>query len=179
MNNNLIILGAGQYGMVVKEIAEAMGCFDKIDFLDDNNGIAIGKFDDYKKFAADYTKAAVAVGNPEVRRERIEILNAAGFDVVALIHPKSCVSPSAEISKGCIIEPFAVIQTFAKLGTGVIICAGSVVGHNSYVEDVCQLDIGSTVKPNSVLRKGTKLEAGCVFGGLNKIGNNYYFEAGM
>ena len=35
-NNNLLILGAGIYGAMVYEIAEAMGCFEKIDFLDDN-----------------------------------------------------------------------------------------------------------------------------------------------
>lgn len=45
MNNNLLILGAGQYGDVAKEMAEAMGCFGKIDFLDDNNELVIGKME--------------------------------------------------------------------------------------------------------------------------------------
>ena len=49
--NNLLILGAGQFGLMVKEIAESMGCFDKIDFLDDNNEIAVGKLCDYEEFA--------------------------------------------------------------------------------------------------------------------------------
>ena len=49
--NNLLILGAGQFGLMVKEIAESMSCFDKIDFLDDNNEIAIGKLCDYEEFA--------------------------------------------------------------------------------------------------------------------------------
>ena len=34
-NKNLLILGAGQYGVMAKEIAEAMGAFDRIAFLDD------------------------------------------------------------------------------------------------------------------------------------------------
>ncbi|MBR1677729.1 MAG: acetyltransferase, partial [Clostridia bacterium] len=38
MNRNLLILGAGQYGTVVKEIAKSMECFEKIDFLDDTFG---------------------------------------------------------------------------------------------------------------------------------------------
>ena len=37
MDKNLLIIGMGQYGMIAKETAEAMNCFDKIDFLDDNN----------------------------------------------------------------------------------------------------------------------------------------------
>ncbi len=40
---NLLIIGAGQYGMVAKEISDAMNCFGRIDFLDDN------KFDCYWK----------------------------------------------------------------------------------------------------------------------------------
>lgn len=39
----LVILGAGQYGFVVKEVAETMCCFIEIDFLDDYSEIAIGK----------------------------------------------------------------------------------------------------------------------------------------
>ena len=42
-NKNLLILGAGQYGQVAKEIAEETGYFDKIAFLDDNSEQAIGK----------------------------------------------------------------------------------------------------------------------------------------
>ncbi len=36
MNNNLLIIGAGCFGLAAKETAEAMGCFEKISFLDDN-----------------------------------------------------------------------------------------------------------------------------------------------
>lgn len=35
MNQNLLIIGAGIYGLVAKEIAESMGCFRQIDFVDD------------------------------------------------------------------------------------------------------------------------------------------------
>ena len=35
MNRNLLIVGAGIYGVVASEIVADMGCFDKIDFDDD------------------------------------------------------------------------------------------------------------------------------------------------
>ena len=35
MNRNLLIVGAGIYGIVVYEIAADMRCFEKIDFVDD------------------------------------------------------------------------------------------------------------------------------------------------
>ena len=43
MTRTLLILGAGQYGSVAYEIANAMNCFEKIAFLDDNNEKALGK----------------------------------------------------------------------------------------------------------------------------------------
>lgn len=36
MNNNLLIVGAGIYSVVAREIAEDMGCFDKIGHVDDS-----------------------------------------------------------------------------------------------------------------------------------------------
>ena len=37
MNKNLLIVGAGAYGVVASNIAHEMGCFEKIDFVDDGN----------------------------------------------------------------------------------------------------------------------------------------------
>lgn len=46
MNKNLLIVGASTYGVVASEIAADMGCFEKIDFVDDErkttpNGIEV------------------------------------------------------------------------------------------------------------------------------------------
>ena len=38
MNKKLLILGAGMFGAVVKEIAEETKAFEQIDFLDDTFG---------------------------------------------------------------------------------------------------------------------------------------------
>ena len=42
----LLILGAGGHGKVVKEVAEATGRYEKIDFVDDHSNIAVGKVSD-------------------------------------------------------------------------------------------------------------------------------------
>ena len=58
-NQNLLILGAGVYGRVAKEIAESMGVFGKIAFIDDNakttpNGSpVIGRFSDVEPLASE------------------------------------------------------------------------------------------------------------------------------
>ena len=94
-NNNLLIVGAGQYGLVALEIAQAMHRFDKIAFLDDSfkgstaflaachpersvsevegsGPTIIGSTCDIEKFAGEFHYGFVAIGNPHARRRFIE-----------------------------------------------------------------------------------------------------------
>jgi UDP-3-O-[3-hydroxymyristoyl] glucosamine N-acyltransferase len=112
---NLLILGTGQYGMVAKETAETMKCFNKIDFLDDNNPVAVGKLNDFAGLYPEYTHAVVAIGNPDVRLKLLQDIQASPLQLATLIHPRSYVSPTAKIPDGCIIEPMAVVNAYAEL----------------------------------------------------------------
>ena len=157
-NKNLLILGAGQYGKVAKEVAESMDCFEKIAFLDDNNDLAIGKLDEYEKFSLEYTYAFVAIGKADLRLSYIQRLKEACFRVAVLFSPKSYVSPSAKLMNGTIIEPMAVVNAGSTVNAGVYVCAGAIVNHNAVVGEGCQLDCGSVVGSNAVLPAGTKLK---------------------
>lgn len=152
--------------MLAKEVAEAMGCFDKIAFVDDNCKDAIGAFTDYEKFKAGFSYAFVAIGNSEMRLKWIRKLAEACYSVAILVHPKAYVSPSAQMQMGCIVEPNAVINTGASLAVGVIVSAGAVVNHNSYVGDGCHIDCGEIVAPRAVVPAGTKIESYHAFRGM-------------
>ena len=137
-NHNLMILGAGVYGLVAKEIAESMGTFGKIAFIDDNVKTApdglpvIGRFSDVQTLAAEYGNAIVAIGSPEVRLRLIRTIEESGAcRVVSLVSPHAYVSSTAQIERGCIIEPMAVIHTGCKLDIGCIVSAGAVINHVS------------------------------------------------
>ena len=60
MNKNLLILGAGQYGTVVKEIAKSMGFFSKIDVLEEKefDGDKVGEFSYILPFSEEAKKLA-------------------------------------------------------------------------------------------------------------------------
>ncbi|HNX15294.1 MAG TPA: PglB [Oscillospiraceae bacterium] len=162
MSKNLLILGAGQYGMVAKEIAESMDCFDKIDFLDDNNEMAIGKLSDYKRLAVDYQYAFVAIGNSKIRMELIEQLGPL-YEIPILIHPKTYISPTAKLGKGCIVEPMAVVQRDTWLKDGVIVSAGAVINHNSTVEAGCHINCGAIIASGVKVPAETHIECGQVY----------------
>lgn len=164
MNKNLLILGAGQYGSVAKEIAESMRCFEKISFLDDENKIAIDGLANYEMYSKQYTYATVAIGNASLRLAYIEKLKKANFKVVTLISPRAYIAPSARIAEGTIVEPMAVINANATVCIGVIVCAGAIINHNATVGDGCLLQCGSVVKAGFCVPAESRIDYNDVFG---------------
>lgn len=160
---NLLIIGAGQYGTMIKESARALNEYDKIDFLDDENEEAIGTVAECAKFVDTYKYALVAIGNGAIRLEITDKLKAAGYQIASFISRRAYVSPSAEIEEGCVIEPMAVIATGSKVCRCTIVSSGAVVNHNSTVLEGSHIDCNSTVRSNRTVPVKTKLECGQIF----------------
>lgn len=163
MNNNLLILGAGGHGKVVLETAEAMKKFGKIDFLDDQEDIAIGKLNDFKDLNRDYSYAFVAMGNNEVRLHWLEQLKRAGYELPVLTHPTAYVSPFSKIKEGTIILVSAVVNANVKVERGCIIGIGAIIDHDCVIEAGCHINTGTIVTPRSHVVKGTRTSEGKVF----------------
>lgn len=170
MNKNLLIVGASTYGIVASDIAMDMGCFDKIDFVDDNrkttpNGIdVIGTTKDIEKLVWQYSNIIVAIGNSEVRLSLIKkIEEETPYRIVSLVSPKAYVSSTAQIMKGCIIEPMAVIHTACVIHVGCIISAGAVINHASMCCEGVHIDCNATVAGYTIVPAGMKVCSGSVF----------------
>ena len=192
MNGNLLIVGAGIYGLVAKEIAETMGCFMNIGFVDDSamatlDGTpVIGTTKDLVALSNEYSNVVVAIGNPKARQNLIRIIKEETLlNLVTLVSPNAYVSPSAQIGKGCIIEPMAVVYTGSVLGEGCFICAGAVVNHAAFCGDCVQVDCNATVAGNTLVPSNTKIASGTVYekkklhGPIPVDGQEYNFEDGM
>jgi UDP-3-O-[3-hydroxymyristoyl] glucosamine N-acyltransferase len=161
MNKNLLILGAGMFGTVVKELAKDMGVFEKIDFLDDKYGSVefenyyneqvIGKLDDYEKFLPDYEYAIVSIGNPDLRMEWTKKLYYGHFKIPIIVSQSAYVSESAQLSRGVIVGPMAVINSITHIGEGTFVLAKAVVDHNSFVADYCNIQCGTVVMPGAAV----------------------------
>lgn len=161
-SKNLLIIGAGGHGKVVKETAESTGVFNKIDFLDDNSDIAIGMCKDYTKFTDEYKYAFVAIGNPEIRQKWLDKLIDAGYEIPIIIHPTAYVSPSASVDIGSFIGINAVINTGAVIKKGCIIGIGSLVDHDSYMGEYSYINAGAIVKSGSIVESFKKVDVGVV-----------------
>ena len=152
---SLLIVGAGEFGHLVKELALDCG-YQRIEFLDDNSSLAIGKVSDYMNFTNEYSDFTVAIGNPEVRKKIVSELEGV-YNLVTLIHSKAYVSSSAHLDAGCIAEACSVINTGAHIGKCSIINAGAVVNHNSKVGDYSQVDCNAVVAADANVPDGTKV----------------------
>lgn len=166
---SLLIIGAGGYGKLVKELAELNG-YEKIDFLDDNAPEAIGGVDEIGDLEGKYDGSIVAIGNPEIRG-RIKIQKP-----ITLIHPSAVVSKSAVIGAGCVIEARAVVSSNAEVKRGSFVCAGAIVNHNSVVGEFAQLDCNAVVACENYVPNGYKVHSCTEYRKLQKaVGNESFF----
>lgn len=170
MNKNLLIVGASIYGIVAKEIAESMNCFEKIAFVDDERKTTpdgtevIGTTADLDELATEYSNIIVAIGNPKARLSIINrIEEELPFATATLVSPRAYIAPSAHVYYGSIIEPMAVVHTDVIISKGCIIGAGAVVNHGSMCCDCCHIDCNATVDKQTVVPAGTIVSSGDVF----------------
>ncbi len=177
--NNLLILGAGQYGVMAAEIADAMGVFGRIAFLDDSYKASaasqqechpersegssqislIGTFADLPKFAGEFRYGFIAIGNTALRRKLTEQLQYNCITPAILVHPTAYVSPSAQIKPGCCVEPNATVQTAAVIKQASFIASGAVIRHNATVGEFCHIDCNVVVDTLAVVPAGTHILA--------------------
>ena len=156
MNKNLLILCDCAYGTVAKEIALSMGCFEKVDVLNQHFGvpeaegeyheISIGKLEDYENFAGTYSYAVAAFEDSHTRLAWSDKLIEAGFAIVSLVSPKAYVAPSSQINQGCIIEPLAGVNANVSVGACSLIKMGALINHNSVIAEGCCCENYSIIK---------------------------------
>lgn len=156
MNKDLLIIGAGAYASVAKQIALSMGCFDTISFIDDHASLAPdgtpvqGTCQDLSVWQTRVCQVAVAIGNCQIRRQILDRIAAeTQLRPVTLVSPQAFVCPTAQVAPGCIIEPMAVVHTGARLGAGCIVSAGAVVNHQSVCGDCVHVDCNAVVPGNA------------------------------
>ena len=155
MGRKLLIVASKRYGDYVKEIAESMGCFEEISFVDNDREGAIGKLEDVESFYPEYNCAIAACDDGTERLEwnkKLETL----YNIPVLAHMDSNLMP------GCIVEPRAVIGCGSTIGQATIIGANVVVEPYCFIGDSCTLKSGTIVKSTSMVAMNTSTEQGSV-----------------
>jgi sugar O-acyltransferase (sialic acid O-acetyltransferase NeuD family) len=183
VSKKLAIVGASGHGKVIADIAEQLGF--TVNFYDDAypskthiehwniNGtcadlVALNKNMD----------VVVAIGNNEIRHQKITLLQKNCFNPITLIHPTAVVSQYAVIAEGTVVFAGAIINAFAQVGVGCIINTAAVIEHDCIIDDfahICPnvaLAGGVTVGSKSWVGIGSQVKQ------LITIGDNCLIGAG-
>ncbi|MGH1601559.1 acetyltransferase [Campylobacter majalis] len=166
----IYIYGASGHGLVVADIARAMG-YDEIVFLDDASDV---------KFSPNLPKAdiIIAIGSNKTREILQNRVEAAGFNVVSLVHQSAVISPSAVIERGVVVMPNAVINAKAMIKSGAIINTGAVIEHECVIGEFAHISPNAALAGNVIVGAKTHIGIGSsVIQGI-KIGANSLIGAG-
>ena len=169
----LLVVGAGGHGRSVAEAVLMLGDFDLVGFLDDGAfasggdvwGLPVlGPANAFADYAALVSHAVVAIGNNALRQKMCAQLQAAGFALARVVHPRAIVSPRAQLAEGVAVMAGAIVGTEAVLGQGVIVNCGAVVDHHAQVHDFGHLGVNACMAGGSVLGSLAWMQAGSAIG---------------
>lgn len=161
---NLLILGAGSQGPVVREIAQAIGIFEEIAFLDDNphNRLAIGPLSDIGKLANRFPVATASFGDGLLRQQQMDALESLGYIVPTLIHPSATISPSATVARSVVIEARSIVSAGTVLGRGALVSSASVIEAGADIGAFSHIGSSVTVAKNAKVQAYLRVPSGTV-----------------
>lgn len=137
----------------------------------------LGLFQDYKIEKDDYF--IIALGNPEAKRNVVNLIRSKGGKFITYIHPGSTIAKTAKIGEGCVIYDQTIIGPNAVLGDFNLMTAQSIVSHDCHIGDfnffsTCLLcgynEVGDdnflgvrvTTMPSIKIGSRTKIHAGMI-----------------
>ena len=132
---------------LIRELAQSLGVFRKIGFLDDDlkNPLAMGRCDDCLRYLEEYPIAIPSVGDQKLRMQWLAMLARSGFVLPILVHPTATVSPSAAVGYGTVIEARATVSPGVRIGNGCIIASGATIDRNVKIPDGTLVGCGRVI----------------------------------
>lgn len=168
MHERLMVVGANGHGKVVADIAQRMGHYHDIGFLDDDPSIkeamgipVLGNCSDFSKFIAS-SDIFVAIGHPAIRKRLLEQLEDMGADIPILIHPQAIIGRNVILDIGSVVMAGAVINPDARIGKGCIVNTCASVDHDCILEDYVHVSVGAHLAGAVTVGENTWIGIGAV-----------------
>ena len=178
MSDSIAIIGAGGHGKVVGEIA-LLNQYKTIDFFDDQvNKIknfpfkVLGTLNNLKDNLKNYDVFFVAIGDNQIRHDKIKWLIKEKVKIVSLIHPRATISKFSSLGVGTCVMANAVVNPGTLIKEGVIINTSSSIDHDCSIENYAHISPNCSLSGSVKIGKFTHLGTGTsVHPGIN-IGQN-------
>jgi len=186
----IVLVGAradGQAHIVFEAIAE-QGEHEVVAFLDETPdlwdqrvfGVPVVGPPDRVQDALDLGAEAahIAIGNGAARARFAPGLQAAGLELLTIIHPRAYVAPSARIGKGVFIGAMALVGTGAMVGDLALVPPTSMVSHHVHLGIAASLSPGARMGGRSRLGERALLGIGATLLPDRVVGDDAIVGAG-
>ena len=91
------------------------------------------------------------------------------------VHSTAVIGSDVSLGKNVSIQPYAVIESGAKIGDDTVICAHAYIGHDVKIGVHCTIHPNVTIRENSLIGNRVMIHSGAVIGG---DGFGYEFSGG-
>lgn len=186
---DIVIVGASGFGREllqwIKDINRIEPHWNIKGFLDDNLSALEGYACDHKVIGTieEYVPQendvfAMALADPALKKQKVELLEARGAEFVSVIHPEARIGDFNELGKGVIIYPGARVTVNAKLGDFVVVLDNTTIGHDAVVGNYTTICGNTSVNGHVEIGKECFLANHVSVVPGRKIGDNAYVGAG-
>lgn len=188
MTKELAIVGASGHGKVVADIAEQLGFIVK--FYDDAypskthiehwaiQGTCVDLIALKNKSPTCSNDVVVAIGNNQIRQQKVELLKQNSFNLITLIHPTAVISQYATIAQGSVVFAGAIINAFTNIGVGCIVNTSAVIEHDCIIGDFTHICPNTALAGGVVIGSKSWVGIGSQIKQLIVIGDNCMIGAG-
>lgn len=164
----LVVIGAGGFGRevawLIRDINQKEPTWDFLGFIDDRlSGTTvegypiIGSFEVLEKMEP-LPYVVCAIGDPVARKSVVNRCLEAGLEFATLVHPSVIFSDFVEIGTGSVICAGTILTTNIKVGAYSILNLNCKVGHDSVLGDF------SSLMPATNMAGEVTVGEGCYFG---------------
>lgn len=188
-SNSLIVYGGGGLGKSLIELVHELSEYEIAGIVDDaiadqtviigyrvlgNGEILPALFDLGIQKAVN---AVGGIGNIKMRTEVFNKLADSGFTCPSLVHPRSFVETSANISEGVQIFPHAYIGSQARINFGTLVNTAAIISHDCILGEYVNISPGAVlagmvhVENRVLIGMGVTVNLGVTIGEGTRIGN--------
>lgn len=181
----LLLLGHGRFAIETIEIAEAIGDFSPLGFVNSLTrpnpgatieGLPIFWVDDLPFGPVECEVVCTIVTTKRARF--VELMRSRGYRFASLVHPSANVSRRANVGAGCIVNGGAIIGSNAVLGDHTIVNRGALIGHDVQIGNCCTVGPGANIAGNVEIGDGSFVAQGAVILEGIRIGGEAVVGAG-
>ena len=186
-DKNLIIVGAGQLGVLISKIIKKNYNFQIIGFIDNDpqkkgkkiNGIRVIGNDKFLKKKKEKVSIVIAIGDIKKRIEIQKKFKKKNYSFPKIISSLSKIDENVKIGSGTLITNHSMILNNTRVGDFCVIGSGNKILHNVHISNNCIIGGGSVVGSNVKIKENVFIGVGSVLASKKiTIGKNSFICSG-